>query len=86
MAITDNPTRKKANKIMLYSTYSDTKKIDRLLELDAIQYTNLGVESLRSERLEVRLNSKYIYRLIRNIDLKLGKLLLRDANTEGGKG
>ncbi len=86
MAITDNPTRIKANKIMLYSTYSDTKKIDRLLELDAIQYTNLGVESLRSERLEVRLNSKYIYRLIGNIDLKLGKLLLRDANTEERKG
>ena len=86
MAITDNPTRIKANKIMLYSTYSDTKKIDRLLELDAIQYTNIGVESLRSERLEVRLNSKYIYRLIGNIDLKLGKLLLRDANTEERKG
>tara|TARA_R110002050_G_scaffold285754_1_gene435575 strand:+ start:132 stop:392 length:261 start_codon:yes stop_codon:yes gene_type:complete len=86
MTITDNPTRTKANKIMLYSTYSDTKKIDCLLELDAIQYTNLGSDSLRSQRLEVRLNSKYIYRLIGNIDFKLGKLLLRDANTEERKG
>ena len=50
MTLTHNDTRIKADKILLYKTYTDDRKIDSLLELDTIQYTNLGKESTKSEK------------------------------------
>ena len=79
MTLTHNDTRIKADKIMLYKTYTDDRKIDSLLELDTIQYTNLGKESTRSEKEYVKGNSKYIYKLIKRIDERIGKLLLKDV-------
>jgi hypothetical protein len=78
MTLTHNDTRIKADKILLYKTYTDDRKIDSLLELDTIQYTNLGKESTRSEKDYVKGNSKYIYKLIKRIDERVGKMLLKD--------
>ena len=71
--------RDRAEKIMSFKTWSTTKKIDNLLEIDATQYTNLGSDSTKSERQSAKITSRYIYRLIKSIDTKLGTLLLRDS-------
>jgi hypothetical protein len=52
------------------------ERIDQLLELDATQYTNLGIDSTKAEKAEVKKNSKVIYRTIKDLDEYTGKLLL----------
>lgn len=69
--------RKKADKIASYKTVTAKEKVDRLLHLNAIQYTNLGTDSSKSERLAAESNSRYIYRKIKGIDNGLGSMLLR---------
>lgn len=53
------------------------ERINKLLELDAIMYTNLGSDSTKAEKLEVKKNSRMIYRAIKDLDLETGKLLLQ---------
>lgn len=53
------------------------ERIDKLLELDATMYTNLGSDSTKAEKLEVKKNSRIIYRAIKDLDLETGKLLLQ---------
>ena len=43
-------------------------------------YTELGSESLKSERLEVKKNSKFIYKQIKGIDEVSGNLLLKSLD------
>ena len=64
------------NKILNYKTISDNDKIIRLLELDAIMYTNLGSDSSKTDRNETKKKSRIIYRAIKNIDRDLGDMLL----------
>jgi|TARA_R110000796_G_scaffold160771_1_gene277543 hypothetical protein len=53
------------------------ERIDQLLEMDAIMYQNLGTDSTKSEKTEVKKNSKVIYRAIKDLDEYTGKLLLQ---------
>ena len=53
------------------------ERIDQLLEIDAIQYQNLGSESSKADKLEVKKNSRFIYRTIKDLDTNTGKLLLQ---------
>ena len=55
----------------------DKEKIDKLLEIDAHLYTNLGIDSTKKERLEVKRLSKKIYRMIQGINPAIGKTLLQ---------
>lgn len=64
------------NKILNFKTYSDKRKIDALLEMDAIMYTNLGIDSTKTEIKTTHLNSRHIYRAIKKIDEALGSSLL----------
>ena len=73
--------KEKVDKIMSYKTVSDEEKINRLLELNAHQYTNTGIDSSKTEITTAEMISKYIYRNIKKLDDSLGRLLLRDANT-----
>ena len=52
------------------------ERIDQLLEMDATQYTNLGSDSTKAEKSEVKKNSKVIYKAIKDLDEYTGKLLL----------
>jgi hypothetical protein len=63
-------------KIVGYKTWSDKKKIDTLLEIDANAYTNLGTDSTKTEREQTRRDSRFIYRAIKSIDENLGHKLL----------
>jgi hypothetical protein len=56
---------------------TDKEKIDKLLELDCNMYTNLGTDSTKSEKQEVKRMSKKIYRAIQNINEAIGKSLLQ---------
>jgi len=53
------------------------ERINQLLELDAIMYTNLGSDSTKAEKQEVKKNSRIIYRAIKDLDFDTGKLLLQ---------
>jgi hypothetical protein len=63
-------------KIVGYKTWSDKKKVDALLEIDATAYTNLGIDSTKTEIERTKKDSRFIYRAIKSIDEKLGKELL----------
>ena len=63
-------------KIVGYKTWSDKRKIDALLEIDATMYTNLGIDSTKTDRENTRRDSRFIYRAIKSIDELLGKELL----------
>jgi hypothetical protein len=65
------------DKIIEFKSWSDKKKIDELLRLDCSQYTNLGLESSKSQRQEAKKNSRKIYKLIKKVDKELGDKFLR---------
>jgi|TARA_E500000318_G_C3560354_1_gene213111 hypothetical protein len=66
----------KVLKIVGYKTWSDKRKIDALLEIDANAYTNLGTDSTKTDRENTRRDSRFIYRAIKSIDEPLGRKLL----------
>tara|TARA_R110001606_G_scaffold188368_2_gene336099 strand:- start:12 stop:239 length:228 start_codon:yes stop_codon:yes gene_type:complete len=53
------------------------ERINQLLEIDATMYTNLGSDSTKADKQEVKKNSRIIYRAIKDLDLDTGKLLLQ---------
>jgi hypothetical protein len=63
-------------KIVEFKTWSNKKKVDELLRLDCIQYTNLGINSSKKEVEEVNKTSRKIYRLIKKVDKELGEKFL----------
>ena len=65
------------DKIVGYKSIRKKVKIDRLLEIDANQYTTLGVDSTKTEKEEVKKNSRYIYRAISKLNKELGTKFLQ---------
>lgn len=53
------------------------QRIDELLEMDATMYTNLGSDSTKAEKEQVKKNSRVIYRAIKDLDEATGKLLIQ---------
>ena len=62
-------------KIKNYKTWSLKKKVDALLEIDAIQYTNLGKDSTSAEKKQVKTISRKIYKAISSISPLDGYIL-----------
>ena len=52
-------------------------KIDALLEIDCNNYANLGSDSTKTEKLEVKKQSRQIYRAIKTINPAMGERFLR---------
>jgi len=65
------------DKIVGFKSIRKRVKIDRLLEIDANQYTTLGVDSTKTEKQEVKKNSRYIYRAISKLNKELGTKFLQ---------
>lgn len=63
-------------KILSYKTWSKKRKLDALLEFDCNMYTELGLESLKSEISLTKRKSRAIYKAIKEIDPVWGKELL----------
>jgi len=64
------------DRFMEYKTWSDKQKIDELLHIDCNLYANLGTDSTKAEKEEVKRKSIEIYRTIKTLDKKLGDELL----------
>jgi hypothetical protein len=62
---------------ILAEQITDNQKIDKLLELDCNLYTNLGSDSTKSEKQEVKRMSRKIYKAIQGINEPVGKSLLQ---------
>lgn len=65
------------DKILEFKTWTDRQKIDELLRIDCELYTNLGIDSTKSELSEVKKNSRTIYRAIKQVDSVMGTTFLR---------
>ena len=65
-------------KIIGLKTWSQKKKVDTLLKIDADLYCNLGIESSKTEIKKVKQLSKKIYKAINKVDKYSGRLLLRE--------
>ena len=77
----DLTIRKLAEKIATDFALSIKERTDMILELDAIQYTNLGIDSTIGEKKKVKSDSKYLYRQIKGFDEVDGKLLLNHLDS-----
>ena len=62
------------------SKYGNSKEIDELLRTDCSLYANLGLDSTKTEREEVRKRSINIYRTIKTLDKELGDEFLLTMN------
>jgi hypothetical protein len=67
-------------KIVKFKTWSDKKKISELLQIDCWMYCNLGTDSTKQQRLDVRKNSRKIYINIKKIDPSLGNMFLNSLD------
>tara|TARA_R100000541_G_scaffold15843_5_gene25321 strand:- start:4623 stop:4853 length:231 start_codon:yes stop_codon:yes gene_type:complete len=63
-------------KVLEFKTWTDRKKIDELFRIDCEMYTNLGTDSTKTERDEVKRKSKAIYKTVAKINPSTGKHLL----------
>ena len=70
----------KIRKIQGYKTWSLKKKVDELLEIDAHMYTNLGIDSSKTEKKNVKAISRKIYKAISVISPMDGYILESHMN------
>ena len=77
----DLTIRKLAEKIATDFALSIKERTDMILELDAILYTNLGIDSTIGEKKKVKSDSKYLYRQIKGFNEVDGKLLLNHLDS-----
>ena len=68
-------------KIVGFKTWSDKRKIDELLRIDANLYCNLGTDSTKGEVRNAYKKSRAIYTTIKSIDKEMGSLFLRAMDT-----
>tara|TARA_R100000935_G_C2831725_1_gene165484 strand:+ start:1031 stop:1279 length:249 start_codon:yes stop_codon:yes gene_type:complete len=74
-------TIKDIDKVLSYKTWSNRKKEDELLKVDCTMYCNLGKDSTRNEKLEVRKASRKIYLAIKQINPTMGTLFLQTMDS-----
>ena len=67
-------------KIQSYKSWSLKKKVDELLMIDANMYTNIGIDSSKTEKKEVKAISRKIYRAISLISPLDGYILESHMN------
>ena len=67
-------------KIQGYKTWSIKRKVDELLEIDAHNYTNLGIDSSRADKKAVKDISRKIYKAISVISPMDGYILEAHMN------
>jgi hypothetical protein len=77
----DLTIRNLAEKIAKDFQLSVKERTDSILELDAISYTNLGIDSTKAETNKVKSDSKYLYKLIKGFNETDGKLLLNHLDS-----
>jgi hypothetical protein len=64
------------DKIVGFKSWSVKQKLDELYRIDSDMYCNLGTDSTKKEKQEVKTRSRKIYSAIKKIDEETGKILL----------
>lgn len=64
------------DKILAYKSISNREKISRMLAIDANQYCNLGIDSTKQQKEQVKKNSRYIYKAIQKLNYEMGSKFL----------
>jgi hypothetical protein len=77
----DLTIRKLAEKIAKDFQLSVKDRTEAILEMDAISYTNLGIDSTKTEKNKVKSDSKHLYKLIKGFNETDGKLLLNHLDS-----
>ena len=72
----DLTIRKLAEKIAIDFQLSIKERTDAILQLDATQYTNLGIDSTKTEKKKVKADSRHLYKLVKSFNVTDGNLLL----------
>jgi len=70
------------DKILSYKSWKTRRKLDALLEMDCIQYTNLGIDSSKKEKEQVKRNSRKIYKAIKTLNKRMGSEFLMAMDKE----
>ena len=65
------------DKISEFTSWTDRRKVDELLRIDASIYYNLGCNSSKTEKSDAKKKSRKIYTLIKRIDKEMGELFIR---------
>lgn len=65
------------DRIVNYKTYSNKRKIDALLEINADIWANQGTDSTKGEKERAFKNSRVVFRGIKEIDREMGNSFLR---------
>jgi len=73
------------DKVLSYKTWNTKKKVDELLRMDCSMYCNLGSDSSKSDKGEVRVSSRKIYLGIKSIDESTGTLFLQTMDSNKNK-
>ena len=64
------------DRVVDFVTWNEKKKIDELFRIDSYMHTNLGIDSTKKEKEDVRRKSRYIYKAISKINPRIGKELI----------
>ena len=75
-------TTRDLEKIIQFKSWSNTKKIHELLRIDCDMYTNMGIDSSKTERQIAKRTSKKIYTLIKKLNPHMGSDLLKAMDEE----
>ena len=78
-------TYENIDKIVEFKTWTIKQKLDELFRIDCDMYTNLGIESTKKERDEVKRMSKQIYKAISKIDSNIGNCKRGKENSQTRK-
>jgi hypothetical protein len=67
---------------VMQSDNTDNGKIHALLHLDAQMYQNLGKESTAADKAQVKIQSRKLYRMIKELNEEMGRrfLIYLDGN------
>jgi hypothetical protein len=64
------------DKIADFKTWSEKEKLDELFRIDTWMYTNLGSDSTKKDREEVKKKSRRIYSAIKRFSFETGRQCL----------
>ena len=67
------------DKILGFTSWSDKRKVEKLLEIDADLYCNLGKESTKTDIEQAKKQSRKLYSAIKPIDKYWGGMMLRET-------
>ena len=69
-------------KITGFKTKTEKEKMNALLELDTMLYTQLGIESSIKDKKETKKKSRIIYRAIKSFNKEIGDSLLQHMDSD----